>query len=143
MVQVTTHELGSPQYSCHFILLFLYIFFFFYSPGPGSLQSLENTTSNSTIHLKFKEPVDKNAEMITYIVNVSFSYKLLCGQMRAGTDIWKSMTNTDGSKLTFTKLKSYSVYNVRAWASTSAGAGPVSETLAYTKHGGEYYFFCG
>ena len=123
----------------HVISLYSCVFFF-YSPGPGPLVSIQNTTSNSTIYLTFTEPIDKNAAKIEYSANVSFSYKLLCGQISTGTDIWQSMPNTEGSELRFTELESYSVYKVRAWASTLAGAGPIMEKLAYTTHGGKHHY---
>ena len=116
---------------------------FYYSPGPGPLTSIENTASNSTIRLIFKEPVEKNGEKITYNANVSFSYKLLCGKTSASAVNWQKVTNIKRFEVTFTNLQSYSVFKVRVWASTSAGGGPVMETLAYTKPGGKYYiFFC-
>ena len=113
----------------------------FFSTGPGFIKSMENTTNSDLITLRLGEPRDKNADKITYNAQVSFSYKILCGSSMANPDHWQNKTNAESSELSFSKLQSYSVYKVRAWAKTSAGDGPVLEKLAYTKHGGKYLKF--
>ena len=110
----------------------------FCQPGPGFIKSIKFTTNSDSITLRLGEPREKNADEITYDAQVSFSYKILCGPGMANADHWQNKTNANSSELSFSKLQSYSVYKVRAWATTSAGAGPVLEKLAYTKPGGKY-----
>ena len=109
----------------------------FSSTGPGFIKSIKNTTNSDSIILRLGEPRDKNAGKINYNAQVSFSYKIPCGSSMASPDHWHNSTNAHSSELYFSKLQSYSVYKVRAWTTTSAGAGPVLEKLAYTKPGGK------
>ena len=120
--------------SCSSLLMLMFL-----STGPGFIKSIENTTNSDSITLRLGEPKDKNADKIMYNAQVSFSYKILCGSSMANPDHWHNKTNAHTSELSFSKLRSYSVYKVRAWATTSAGAGPVLEKLAYTKPGGKYF----
>ena len=108
------------------------------STGPGFIKSIENTTHSDSMTLHLGEPREKNADKIMYNAQVNFSYKILCGSGMANPDRWQNKTNAASSELSFSNLQSYSVYKVRAWATTSAGAGPVLEKLAYTKPGGKY-----
>ena len=119
--------------SCSSLLMLMFL-----STGPGVIKSIENTTNSDSITLRLGEPIEKNADKITYNAQVSFSNKILCGSTTANPNHWHNNTSAQSSELYFSQLQSYSVYKVRAWATTSAGVGPVLEKLAYTKPGGKY-----